>query len=667
MKFFLSILFLAGLSGYLYPQSIYTLNDDKIFIDSLENIITQTKSDSIKCFNLFKLSDLFRRNKNRELSEACLKRANAIAPRLQFLLDLSAYYNAAEYLKTGDFEGYEKQLIMANKKLEKYKTKPVYSLRGFILKNLSVLQQMKNNEKESTRILIQEAIPIAKMGDDFEVLSSIYTSLGIVFMNNDDRAKAQDYLKIAINYAEKPGTQSYRLLETRLHAYICYAENATQLNKTADAQNSLDKAFHVLKNYPESNLNAIFYHAQGLLYFGLADFEKAIISYDRGIKNAKLHQDLTILQNMEFIKSQSLSNLGRYAEARDLVLNIVEKSGQNIQDRQKFYRIIIRYSEKMNDLKTSYAYSKKYMGLTDSLYKTNTKKEITELEAKYNAAEKEKKIAQLEVQNQNAILASEKSKLNYKLFGLFAVLLLLIVLSLWKNASSQKNIAIEREKNYAQTLKNLRSQKELEVLQASISGEEEERKRIARDLHDGIGSRLSALKMRLVNKETLHPEERAQEARAVENLLNISISELRQVAYNLIPETLLKLGLEHALRDLCHTLQTETVSITFQASEITKTMQETNQIAIFRIIQELINNALKHSECSEIILDCSQNESLFLITVEDNGIGFNKEELESFSGLGFRNVKNRINLLNGKLEIETAANKGTVFNIELSV
>lgn len=667
MKRFQLSLFFIVLFHLANAQRFYTLGDDKNYVDSLTLLIKESKSDSIRCLNFFKLSDLFRRNKNLYLASDYLNAANAIAPKFQFLSDLSCYYNAANHLKQGDYEEYGRQLILANEKLKKYNNITAYSFRAFILKNIAALEQMKNNEKGALRILIHEAMPLAEKSGDFEIMSALYNNLGIIFMNNDDRGKAFNYLTLAINYAERSKTPSPTLLESKLHAYINNAENSTQLNKLSNAKESLDKAFQVLKNYPESNLNAIFYQARGLHQHGLAEFKEAITSYNLGIKNCELNADKVTLNNLKFIKSQSLNKLERYAEARDLLIEIVENYSQNADDAKMCYNQIIINCEKVGDIKNGYKYSKKYMALTDSLYKTNSKKEIVELEAKYNTAEKEKRINQLEAQKQQAILTSEKNQLNNILFGVFSFVLLLIISFLWKYYHDQKKLSAEKEKNYTQNLTALKNQKEIELMQATISGEEQERKRIARDLHDGIGSRLSSLKMRLIHMSKNTRETEVKEMEVFTALLNDSINDLRQVAYNLVPETLLKLGLEEALRDLCHTLKTDAVSINFHASEIKKTISESNQITLFRIVQELINNALKHSECTEIIVDCSQNEHLFLITVEDNGIGFKKEELESFSGLGFKNIKNRIDLLNGKLEIETSLNNGTIFNIELNV
>jgi signal transduction histidine kinase len=109
------------------------------------------------------------------------------------------------------------------------------------------------------------------------------------------------------------------------------------------------------------------------------------------------------------------------------------------------------------------------------------------------------------------------------------------------------------------------------------------------------------------------------------------------------------------------------VSIVFISNQIQDSIKETNQINIFRIVQELLNNALKHSNCTEIVVDCSQNEDLFLITVEDNGIGFNTNDVSNYKGLGLKNIKNRVDLLKGKLDIKSNSTSGSIFNIEIRI
>jgi two-component system, NarL family, sensor kinase len=666
MKKIIIVAFILILSNLGYSQRNYTLNDDQNFIDSLTKLIKTTKSDSARCLYYFKLASLQLKNKNIELARVYLKKANTLASRSEFLSDVSHYYNTQILLYKDNTKEHEKQLLIANDKLKKYSNKTAYSLRANILKAVVSLKQMKENDKEAFRMIISEAIPIARKSDNFEVLGSLNKSLGIICMNNSNREKADYYLNLAIKWTEREKKSSFTLQESKLDAYIIHAENAIEMKKFSDAKISLDKAYSILKNYPESNINGLFYYSEGLYYFELNQYKEAINCFDKGIKNCIQHKDSPALTRLIFMKCLSLNKLKKYEIARDLLMELCEKENLYMADKKDIFKEIIKTCEDIGDVKNGYTYSLKYISITDSMYDANSKKEIAELEAKYNTAEKEKQISQLEAQKQKAMLISENSKLYNGLFALFSFVLILIVVFLWKHSNSQKKLAFEKEKNYQNSLTTLKNQKEIEVMQAALSGEEIERKRIARDLHDGIGSMLSSLKMRLMKTQSNDFIDR-KEIENISVILNNSITELRHVAYNLVPEALLKLGLEHALSDLCHALKTDTTTIHFQANEINKTISQSNQITIYRIVQELLNNALKHARCSEILVDCSQNKNLFYVTVEDNGIGFDLNKSHTFVGLGLKNLKNRVDLLNGKMEIESSPNGGIVFNIELII
>lgn len=199
-------------------------------------------------------------------------------------------------------------------------------------------------------------------------------------------------------------------------------------------------------------------------------------------------------------------------------------------------------------------------------------------------------------------------------------------------------------------------------MQTMINVEEAERKRVARDLHDSIGSKLSALKIIFANTQNKNDYNDSR----INTILETSIAELRQISYNLVPESLLKLGLEKALGDLCFTLRSDTVSIEFHSYEIDNSMPLTTQTNIFRIVQELLNNALKHSKATQILVSCSQNGNRFYISIEDNGVGFDISGIEENQGLGIKNIKSRIELLHGSLDCESSSG-GTSYNIELDV
>jgi len=649
------------------PQRVYTLDNDEHFTDSLKMLIARTSSDSIRCANCYHLADLLRINGKPEEAKRYYDRANALAPRFPYLKDASLFYNASSYITAGDYSGYEKQLSLANNALKKYPTKEAYLLRAFILKKISIVRQINNNEKEAMRILVNEAIPVAKQSENNEILSALYRSLGIIFMNYPDRKKADMYLKLSIDCLESMDKGSPTLLESKVETYAIHAENLVEMGSLYAAKHSLDKAFRILKDYPASNLNNLYYCSEGMYYYKAGRLKNAYASYDKGIQSCARHKDLLSMNRLRYMKYEALCSEKKYEEAKQLLLDLLRSPSLFVVDQKNWYKELAQTYELLGDAKNANHYHKLYITLSDSLHNAAFQREISQLEARFHKAENENTIRQLQARQERMRLIAENSKLYYGIFGLVCLILFIAFMLFWIRANSHKKLAQEKAKNYQQSLLALGKQKEMEVLQASIAGEEIERKRIARDLHDGIGSLLSSLKMKLIkNPSSLH-ELNEQESQQVAVLLNRSISELRQIAYNLLPETLLKLGLEKALQDLCLLLRTESVNIVFHAQGIRPDIPESSQIIIYRIVQELISNALKHAQCTEIVTDCSQNEHLFFITVEDNGKGFDPSSPEGRQGSGLRNLRNRVALLKGKFQIDSSPGEGTACNIELNI
>jgi signal transduction histidine kinase len=133
----------------------------------------------------------------------------------------------------------------------------------------------------------------------------------------------------------------------------------------------------------------------------------------------------------------------------------------------------------------------------------------------------------------------------------------------------------------------------------------------------------------------------------------------------MMPETLLKFGLEIALKDLCEFYMRDSIHIDFQAFCIQENLPLTVQINIYRIVQEILSNAIRHANAENIVLQCSQDGNDFFITIEDNGTGFDTSILARKKGMGLDNVKNRVEYLKGKTEIISTPGEGTTINIEL--
>jgi signal transduction histidine kinase len=657
-KLFFCILYFISFS--VTAQHNDSLNDNQWVIDSLKHKLAVTKSDSIKCILYFKLSDNYLKINNINEFKSCKKKANSLVKNNSFLKDLSYFYNADEYYIKSDFDGYQKALISANVKLQKYKIGEIYSLRARAIRNQCIVYQIMGNEKESFRILIDEALPLARKGTDKEVLAIINYTLGIICFNNENYAKAAYYYnKAIISFGEKLVFQKHVLVDS----YLQYAHVQVKLGNPKPALIAIEKAKKILQKHPDSNLNATYYLERAYYEHFVKNYLSAISNFDKAMVIALKSNDSSNVMRINLLKSNSLIALKRFHDAKSIFLAAISDKNMLVSDKREVLKELALTYKALNDYENAINFYERYIHLSDSLDENENHKIITNLEAKYNHSENKNKIKELETEKQQALLTAKYNQLHYIVFGLISFILLLTCIFLFKNSKNQRKIVLQKEINYQQNINAFKTQKELEVMQAMIVGEEAERKRIARDLHDGIGSRLSALKMQLQGFVPLEADNIAN----FSNSLSLSIIELRQIAFNLMPETLLKLGLEMALKDLCNNLRTNKVTIAFHANGISKTISASDQVNIFRIVQELINNALKHSYCTEIIVDCSQNQKLFLITVEDNGNGFDVSLIDSFQGFGLKNIKNRIHLLKGKLEINAKHNRGSIFNIALTL
>ncbi|SFD39953.1 sensor histidine kinase [Flavobacterium phragmitis] len=656
---FLFFLFFTAISN---SQVILSLDDDTVYIDSIVKITKNTKSDSIKSLNSFRLSKLFLMAQNAEKSKEYLEQANKLKVKFPFLKDASIFYNAYSFIEKGDLEGFEKALLEANTKLKKYRNKEAYKLRAVILQNYGIMQQRKNNENAYMKLLVNEAIPIAKKSGDYELISALNKAVAIIFMNNSEREKAAEYLDQAQKYIESATKKSATLAESKMETYIINAENLVELKHFYDAKSILDKAFEILKDYPESNLNDSYFYSEGIYYAKQNKHNEALVSFDKGIKSSAKHNNLIALNRLKFAEYEVLFKLKNYEKAKSNIEYLIEKT-PFIVDKKNYYKELSKVYNATKEYSKAYYYSNKYNVVNDSLNGDKLKNEIVELEAKYKKAESEKKISLLQSENEKAVLQVNNNRLNMMLFAVLSFLLFLTVLFLWSWNNYQKKLSYQKEVNHKQELDVLENEKKLSISNALIQGEEIERKRIARDLHDGLGSMLSGLKMHL----NIADRENKENSPNINEMLNDSIKELRNISQNLMPESLMKLGLEHALKDLCASHSTSETVIELQYLIKKSSVPEHFKVMIFRIIQELLNNALKYAKATEILVSCSQNKDVYFITVEDNGIGFNIQHAEKREGMGLRNIKNRVAFLNGKLEIDSEIGKGTSTYIELKI
>ena len=194
---------------------------------------------------------------------------------------------------------------------------------------------------------------------------------------------------------------------------------------------------------------------------------------------------------------------------------------------------------------------------------------------------------------------------------------------------------------------------------------------MAKDLHDGLGGMLSGIKysFNTVKGNLIMTDNNAQAFERSMDMLDSSIQEMRRVAHNMMPEALVRFGLDIALKDFCNDIQQSgALQICYQSNGFQNIMiDRTISITIYRIVQELINNTMKHAVAKNAIVQITKSGSQLSVTVEDDGKGFDKIEIMNPIGMGWNNIKNRVKFLKGRLDVDSQIRKGTSVHIEINI
>jgi len=302
-------------------------------------------------------------------------------------------------------------------------------------------------------------------------------------------------------------------------------------------------------------------------------------------------------------------------------------------------------------------YEEKWDVLTQSEKEKELSEYEVELEKKY---ETDKKDDQLKLQH----LEIEKRRgLNHAI-SVITIFILIIFLLVYRNFK-------QKQKLHEQRIIQLEAEKQLSATEAVLKGEEQERTRLAKDLHDGLGGMLSGIKFSLntMKENLIMTPENVQAFERSIDMLDSSIHEMRRVAHNLMPETLLKFGLDTALKDFCSYINGSGVlKINYQSFGLENMkLEESVSVSVYRIIQELVSNIVKHANAGSAIVQLTFSGNMLSIEVEDDGKGFDFSKIEFKNGIGWRNIRSRLEYLNGKFEVKSLPGKGTSVRIEILI
>jgi len=634
--------------------------------DSLSHILKRQTGDSA-AFTLLQISDYWARlnNGSDSLSVFPAQKAYSIfkGSGNGFGMSWAKFEEGSAQLAMGNLEQAVKLLTAAKDIPINDTVKRKNELLGTIWNQIATVYDRKGNFEQSIDIALKQALPYFEKSKNESRISSIYSGIASTFLNLNQYQKAVLYYKKELLdlQAEKK-EMSFATDFSRLGYCL------TKLHKLDEARPYFDSALNVLKGSPLSYPWLKYHYFKGYWEKTSDHYQAALFDYDAALNIGQKINDSASMVNVLYAKYDLLYTQKDYGRARDIaysIKTITQALKDTIAlDRLSLYKTLWESEKSVGNFKMSLNWLEQYSQLSDTLHQRDQVVKINDLLDKYQTEKKEKEILQLETTTKQQLLTLESSKFTTLLLTAGLIIALLLLLGTFSVLSNRKKLSRQKDLVHEQQLRQKESEQQLLLSNAMLEGVEKERARLSHDLHDGLGGILFGIKLKLQSLNESLTEKKGELGNLVSQLSE-AVSELRRIAHNMMPENLQRFGLEVALQDLCNAMQTPGTAIHFYSMDLYKDLPKHEQLIIYRIIQELLANALKHAGASEIIVECIQQGDRISLTVEDDGQGF--DLAKNTQGIGLQNIQNRTKFLHGDLTVDSKKNIGTSFHIQLLV
>jgi len=636
---------------------------------------------------LFVSANICAQQKNIDSIQNLLNGDLSIPERALKMKDLAMYYETVDTSKSIKY--YNEAIAFARKNELTYETAVIYLNKSYIytpagkyteaIKNqdsaLYFLSKSKNEKTEFTtakvynllyisyRYLndskksvdyILKAIAIFEKLEKYTELVTGYYNLGNSYKGMDDFEKQKECGEKALSFAQKSGDERDLFISNFMIAYAY-----TMMNQFKEAGAYMMEA----KKYYNENFqyDAVlsFHLISGLINMNLNQLDSAYYNFTKSLNIAEKWKSTYSIIQSKMQLGRVLTLQKKFMEAEKVLKAAEIEIAKTKENSQQIILLdyLSRLYEESGNFEKALNYYKTYKQLNDSLISIDNKNYISDLETKYEVHKKEKQILIQTVQ-----LDKRRIIITVLIISLFGMLLTVFI---YFRYYKQKQVIQQ------QRINQLETEKSLTATESVLKGEEQERTRLAKDLHDGLGGMLSGIKYSLnhMKGNLIMTHENALAFERSIDMLDSSIKEMRRVAHNMMPEALVNFGLDVALGDFCSDVnQSGAIKITYQSYGMEqKTIDQTKSITIYRVVQELINNALKHSGAKETLVQLTLSDGKLSVTVEDDGKGFDISELDKVKGIGWSNIKNRVAFLNGNIDINSKSGSGTSILIEINL
>ncbi len=501
------------------------------------------------------------------------------------------------------------------------------------------------------------ALGKAEQLQDTFSLMSLYTDISKVYSAQGIWTKATEYALKGIDMARAKGIEFIEAQNLKNYGFIL--EQKGETNAALDQYHQALDLFKALNN----PLNLVDIQLRiGELLQDQQDFASAKGFLEEALNIRTQNNDKMGVLDSKVLLGELELKQKKYRQSIQILESCIDLATEldNKNALMKIYQLLGAAHSELQQYQKALGYFTQHNEIKYSLLQVNNIREVNKIEAQFQSAKKDKEIAQ-----QRAELEQQKAKIqqrNYQNALLIAGLIIFMLLAGSFYFFNYKNKQINRQK-----IEVLTKEKETQRLKAILEGEENERRRIARELHDGLGASLATVKMQINAVSTKFPDIKNHSSYLkAENLIDDACQNVREISHNMMPTILEEHGLEHALGNVCEKFaHAYKIDIEFIPFGLEQNIDKGIQIAIFRITQELLKNIVKHAQAQEVIVQLTAEDQKLNLIVEDDGIGFEPKDLLNKDGIGLQNIRSRAEYLNGQIDIVSNKGEGTTFTIDI--
>ncbi len=517
---------------------------------------------------------------------------------------------------------------------------------------------------DSATINLLRALPVAEKTDNHRLAANISFNLSAAYNMIDNHSASRDYARKSYQIARSINDSTYMF-----HSLYNWATQESKLGHVDSALTMFGQCASLAKKLANDEFLADVHNNIGEILYHQRRFSASLHEYEKMAEITHRLDDPQFDLYLYMNRGNTLAALKRYQQANN-DLAAAQHIGEELSANFELAQVFLFRSElfeKTGDFQSALHFFKRADSLKSTIASEQSLKDIQRLEMQYQTAAKDKTLAE-----QQAALAMRQAALRKKdmvntalIMG--CLLLLGLVLLVYRGIRNRKQLYAKEQELHRQKINELEKERQLVAAQALMKGQEEERSRLAKDLHDGVGGLLSGVKLGLstMKGNVFLSEQNARAVNTIIGQLDNSIAELRRVSHNMMPEALIKFGLKEALENYCENIiLSGSLDVRLQTYGLERRLAQDTEIILYRMVQELLNNVIKHAGARQALVQLIREPDKFTLTVEDDGKGFDANDPHLRQGAGLQNIQARAGYVNGVVDIRSRPGEGTSVTVE---